>query len=66
MQSKPQSVLTLLFIHQNNQLLLGFKKRGFGKNKYNGFGGKVEQNESILSAAIRETQEECLITPKNP
>jgi len=28
-------------------MLLGLKKRGFGKDKWNGFGGKVEANESI-------------------
>jgi len=30
------------------------KKRGFGQGKWNGFGGKVEPNESIEQAAIRE------------
>jgi 8-oxo-dGTP pyrophosphatase MutT (NUDIX family) len=40
-------------IHQANRVLLGMKKRGFGKNWYNGFGGKVEKNESIFEAAIR-------------
>lgn len=42
------------------------KKRGFGKGKFNGFGGKVEKNgETIYQAAIRETQEEGNITPKD-
>ena len=35
--------------------MLGLKKRGFGVGKYNGFGGKVGLNESIIDAAIRET-----------
>lgn len=40
------------------------KKRGFGKDKYNGFGGKVEKNgETIYEAAIRETKEEGCIIP---
>ncbi len=34
------------------------KKRGFGANKWNGFGGKV-QDETLEEAAIRELQEEC-------
>jgi 8-oxo-dGTP diphosphatase / 2-hydroxy-dATP diphosphatase len=34
-------------------VLLGLKKKGFGKGKWNGFGGKVEKNETILEAAIR-------------
>ncbi|KAM3127512.1 hypothetical protein pb186bvf_020392 [Paramecium bursaria] len=50
---------------KGNQILLGFKKRGFGVGKYNGFGGKVGLNESIIDAAIRETQEEANITPKD-
>ncbi|CAD8078567.1 unnamed protein product [Paramecium primaurelia] len=63
-QGKPSKILTLLLIHQNNQILLAMKKRGFGMGKYNGFGGKVEKNgESIYQAAIRETQEEGCITP---
>lgn len=45
--------------------MLGLKKRGFGVGKYNGFGGKVCVNESIIDAAIRETQEEANITPKD-
>ena len=39
------------------------KKRGFGAGKWNGFGGKVNQNESIEAAAIRELYEEAGITP---
>jgi mutator protein MutT len=40
------------------EILLGFKKAGFGVGKYNGFGGKVEAGETIESAAVREVQEE--------
>lgn len=40
------------------QVLLGMKKRGFGVDKYNGFGGKVEPNESMREAAVRELAEE--------
>ncbi|KAF5318452.1 hypothetical protein D9619_010845 [Psilocybe cf. subviscida] len=49
---------TNAFIVKDDQVLLGFKKRGFGKGKYNGFGGKVEPGESSLQAAIRELEEE--------
>ena len=38
------------------------KKRGFGVGKWNGFGGKVMEGESIEDAAKRETQEECGIS----
>ncbi|KAG2379326.1 hypothetical protein C9374_007465 [Naegleria lovaniensis] len=54
--------LTLVFIqqHDKKRLLLGLKKRGFGHLKYNGFGGKVEeQDNSIMHAAQRELLEEC-------
>lgn len=52
--------LTLLLLHDadNDRLLLGLKKRGFGAGKLNGFGGKVEKGETILAAALREMREE--------
>lgn len=40
-------------------VLLGLKKRGFGTGKWNGFGGKVEANENIRQAAVREMKEEA-------
>ncbi|KAF8320846.1 hypothetical protein DL93DRAFT_2073599 [Clavulina sp. PMI_390] len=40
------------------KILLGLKKRGFGVNKWNGFGGKVEAGETPLQAAKRELKEE--------
>jgi 8-oxo-dGTP diphosphatase len=52
---------TLCFVITDNpqpQILLGFKKRGFGQGKYDGFGGKVLQGEEILAAALRELREE--------
>jgi len=39
-------------------VILGKKKRGFGKGRYNGFGGKVRSNETIIETAIRELKEE--------
>ncbi|KAF8156826.1 NUDIX hydrolase domain-like protein [Crassisporium funariophilum] len=53
---------TNAFIVQNGRLLLGMKKRGFGKGKYNGFGGKVDPGETSLQAAKRELEEEAGIT----
>lgn len=43
-------------------ILLGMKKRGFGTGKWNGFGGKVEENESFEQAAVRELYEESSVT----
>lgn len=53
--------LTLIFPlnHEEKKILLGWKKRGFGSGKFNGFGGKVEALESIREGAIRELHEEC-------
>lgn len=45
-------------IQQDQQLLLGMKKRGFGTGLWNGFGGHVEKDEAIKAAAIREVREE--------
>jgi 8-oxo-dGTP diphosphatase len=53
---------TLVFLvrgHPATELLLGMKNRGFGSGKYNGFGGKVETDETIENAAARELHEEC-------
>jgi len=40
------------------KILLGMKKRGFGKDKLNGFGGKINPEETIEEAACREALEE--------
>jgi mutator protein MutT len=54
---------TLLFLTKDNQILLALKKRGFGVNRYNGIGGKLEINETVEQAMIRETKEEINVTP---
>jgi 8-oxo-dGTP diphosphatase len=50
---------TLVFLVHGDEILLGLKKRGFAQGKLNGFGGKVEANETIEDAAARELREEC-------
>jgi len=44
--------------NKNNQVLLIYKKRGFGQGLWNGAGGKVETGESIETSVIREVEEE--------
>lgn len=54
-----KEILTLCVIHKNDQVLLGLKKKGFGAGRWNGFGGKVEEGETIEEAARREVFEEA-------
>lgn len=55
--------LTLCIVHQSPRVLLGMKKRGFGAGRWNGFGGKVRDGETIEEAARREMEEEAGIQP---
>ena len=57
---------TLCYIIQDKQVLLIKKKRGPGKGMWNGPGGKIEDDETILQGTVRELQEETGITPINP
>lgn len=61
MANKPKKLCTLVYVFDDDKqrLLLGLKKRGLRLGKYNGFGGKVEEGESIVEGAIRELNEEC-------
>lgn len=49
---------TLCFLVKEQEILLGMKKTGFGQGKYNGFGGKIKNNETVLEGAVRELEEE--------
>lgn len=60
-----KKLLTLCIIHQHPKVLLGMKKRGFGAGRWNGFGGKVSEGETIEDAARREMKEEAGIDIKN-
>ncbi len=62
----PDDVATLLFIRTGNQVLLIRKKRGLGAGKINAPGGRLEPGETPEQAAIREVQEEVLVTPSPP
>ena len=59
----PLRQATLCFVLDKDNVLLGMKKRGFAEGRWNGFGGKPNDNEGILETAIRETEEESGVTP---
>lgn len=46
---------------KEGKILLAMKKRGFGEGKWNGVGGKLENNETIKQATLREAREEICI-----
>lgn len=54
-----KKILTLCMVCKDGEILLGLKKRGFGEGRWNGFGGKVEEGETIEDAAARELREEA-------
>tara|TARA_Y100000310_G_scaffold332537_1_gene408310 strand:+ start:1606 stop:2088 length:483 start_codon:yes stop_codon:yes gene_type:complete len=55
-----QATLCLLLKEDQKEILLAMKKKGFGQGKWNGVGGKFdqEQDRDIFDTAIRETKEE--------
>jgi 8-oxo-dGTP diphosphatase len=59
----PTEEATLCFIRKKGHILLMEKKTGMGKGLINAPGGRIEKGESPLEAAVRETQEEVLLTP---
>lgn len=64
-ETHPDIRRTLLFLRRGDEILIAMKKRGFGANKWNGVGGKLELGETVEQALIRETEEEIDVTPTN-
>jgi 8-oxo-dGTP pyrophosphatase MutT (NUDIX family) len=58
---------SLVIVHRDDRVLLGLKLRGFGKDKWNGFGGKLEpeDGDSLERCAYREGRQECGIDLKD-
>ncbi|MGH7195442.1 MAG: 8-oxo-dGTP diphosphatase [Candidatus Saccharimonadales bacterium] len=56
-------ICTLLLLRKDDEILLAMKKRGFGVGRWNGVGGKIEADETIEQALVRECQEEISVTP---
>lgn len=54
----PTTLVFPVFGDPIERILLGYKKTGFGRGKWNGFGGKIQPDELVSSAALRELHEE--------
>lgn len=48
-----KKISSLVLLRKSGSVLLGLKKRGFGAGKWNGFGGKVEDGETMIQCAKR-------------
>ncbi len=55
---------TIVFPLEDDRILLGMKKTGFGEGWLNGFGGKIKPGESYPECAVREVDEEARIEIK--
>ena len=58
-------ITTAGYIYRNKEVLLGFKKRGFGAGQWTGFGGKVKEDEDITACLKREIKEESSLDIKD-
>lgn len=52
-------IMNLGLIIKDDKILLGMKKRGFGADRWNGYGGKTQEGESVEDALKREFFEEA-------
>ena len=53
-----KKLMTVVHLYNNDQILLAMKKRDFGVGLWNGYGGKVRPEESVMEGALRELEEE--------
>jgi 8-oxo-dGTP diphosphatase len=60
---RAQQLAVLLFIVKDGKVLLIHKKRGLGAGKINAPGGRIDAGETPMQAAIREVEEEVMVTP---
>ena len=56
--TKPKKIETLCILRRGDDFLLGMKKVRFGKGKYNGYGGKLDEGETLKECLVREVKEE--------
>lgn len=57
----PVQLMTLCILRDKDRILLAMKKRDFGKGNWNGYGGKLEKEESLEEALVREVKEESTV-----
>ena len=55
---EPTMKANLIFVTENDRVLLIRKKTGLGEGKINGPGGKLEPGKDALTSAVREIEEE--------
>jgi len=55
---KERQLQTIAYLHEKDKILMAMKKRGFGKGRWNGYGGKVLPEEDIDAGVRREILEE--------
>jgi len=59
-----KQITTLAVIEDGDMALLAMKKRGFGEGWWNGYGGKIQDGESVEDAMVRELEEESGLTAR--
>lgn len=59
--SKPTQLLTLCIFRDGENVLLAMKKRSFGAGRWNGYGGKLLEGETVEDALLREVKEESTV-----
>ena len=64
MRGEEMETVTLCFLIRRGEVCLAMKKRGFGAGRWNGYGGKVRERESLGEAVVREIREESGIEMK--
>lgn len=62
---KIHTTLCIPIDKNEGKILLGYKKRGFGQGRWNGFGGKIGSGETVEQATARELLEESNLQAKN-
>lgn len=59
-------VVIILFNKANDRVLLVKRSKKPYQNCWNGIGGKIKENETVINATIRECEEETNIKLTNP